>query len=141
MKLWLHILAVIICGSTNLSDAENEEISNHHQFSKHRSKRFIWMTHEKRLVWPPGTQLVLTPTLAMPLMRYPPHGIDANFTLSTPFTINFDAMGMTDNQNPLGLTPFLMPGFPILGKKKRRKRASSNEEPEIEPHKIAGGER
>lgn len=139
MKLWLHILAIILCGS-NVCWSENEEISHHHFSKHHRNKRFIWMTHEKRLVWPPGTQLVLTPTLAMPLMRYPPHGIDANFTLSTPFTINFDAMGMTDNQNPIGLTPFLMPGFPILGKRRRRKRAA-NEEPDVEPHKIAGGER
>ena len=29
----------------------------------HREKRFIWITKEKRIVLPPGTQLVLTPTL------------------------------------------------------------------------------
>lgn len=52
----------------------------------HREKRFIWMTEKKKLVLPPGTQLVLTPTLAMPLLRYPPTGIDANLTISTPFT-------------------------------------------------------
>ena len=52
----------------------------------HKDKRFIWMTEEKKLVLPPGTQLVLTPTLAMPLIRYPPHGMDANLTISTPFT-------------------------------------------------------
>ena len=52
------------------------------------------MTHEKRLVLPPGTQLVLTPTLAMPLMRYPPHGIDANFTISTPFTSKYFQHGV-----------------------------------------------
>ena len=49
-------------------------------------QRFLWMTHEKRIVLPPGTQLVLTPTLAMPLVRYPPPGLDANMTISTPFT-------------------------------------------------------
>ena len=49
-------------------------------------------------------------------------------------------MGMTDNENPLGLMPFLNPGFPILGK--RRKRSSPNEsDPDKEPHTIAGGER
>ena len=51
-----------------------------------RQKRFLWMTDEKRLVMPPGAQLVLTPTLAMPLLRYPPTGLDANLTISTPFT-------------------------------------------------------
>ena len=40
----------------------------------------------------PGTQLVLTPTLAMPLLRYPPTGLDANLTISTPFTRMIDAL-------------------------------------------------
>ena len=31
----------------------------------HREKRFIWITKEKRIVLPPGTQLVLTPTLGI----------------------------------------------------------------------------
>ena len=54
-----------------------------------RVKRLIWMTEEKRLVLPPGTQLVLTPTLAMPFLRYPPTGVDANITISTPFTSKY----------------------------------------------------
>lgn len=58
--------------------------------AKRREKRLIWLTEEKRLVLPPGTQLVLTPTLAMPLLRYPPTGIDANITISTPFTSERD---------------------------------------------------
>ncbi len=52
----------------------------------HRDKRFLWMSEKKKMVLPPGTQLVLTPTLAMPFIRYPPKGLDANLTLSTPFT-------------------------------------------------------
>ena len=40
----------------------------------------------------PGTQLVLTPTLAMPLLRYPPTGLDANLTISTPFTRMIDVL-------------------------------------------------
>ena len=56
-------------------------------------QRFLWMTHEKRIVLPPGTQLVLTPTLAMPLIRYPPEGLDANMTISTPFTSKADYSG------------------------------------------------
>ena len=41
-------------------------------------------------IFQPGTQLVLTPTLAMPLLRYPPTGLDANLTVSTPFTRMID---------------------------------------------------
>ena len=75
----------------------------------------------------------------MPLLRYPPHGIDANITISTPFTIGFDAMGMTDNQNPVGLNPFLMPGIPSFGRKRRD--VDNLMEPTVEPHAIHGGER
>jgi len=135
-----HILAIISlwnCFGTG-HFWESEEVS-HQQHNHHRNKRFLWMTHEKRLVFPPGTQLVLTPTVAMPLMRYPPHGLDANITISTPFTISFDAMGMTDNENPIGLVPFLNPGFGIGAFGKRRKRSTTD--PDILADKIAGGER
>ena len=40
------------------SSSKMEENRQHH-----REKRFIWITKEKRIVLPPGTQLVLTPTL------------------------------------------------------------------------------
>jgi hypothetical protein len=40
------------------SKSETKQINKHH-----REKRFIWITKEKRVVLPPGTQLVLTPTL------------------------------------------------------------------------------
>ena len=39
------------------------------QLPHHRTKRFLWLTEEKRLVMPPGSQLVLTPTLALPFLR------------------------------------------------------------------------
>ena len=78
--MWLLRLLIIslwTCSSLTSKSKEDE---------KSRQKRFLWMTQEKRLVLPPGTQLVLTPTLAMPLLRYPPSGLDANLTISTPFT-------------------------------------------------------
>ncbi|XP_059098517.1 uncharacterized protein LOC131892705 [Tigriopus californicus] len=109
------------------------------QLPHHRDKRFLWMTHKKKIVFPPGTQLVLTPTLAMPLLRYPPQGLDTNLTISTPFTIKFDRLGLTDNENPIGLMPFLNPGAGILGGKRRKRRILP--EPLIEPEDIHGGER
>ena len=42
-----------------LSPKSETKQNNEH----HREKRFIWITKEKRIVFPPGTQLVLTPTL------------------------------------------------------------------------------
>ena len=32
--------------------------------------RFLFLTEEKRLVMPPGSKLVLTPTLALPFLRF-----------------------------------------------------------------------
>ena len=56
------------------------------------------------------------------------------------FAVGFDAMGLTDNENPIGLMPFLNPGFGIIGKRKRRN-AGPGTDPDIKPHAIAGGER
>ena len=39
------------------------------QLPHHRNKRFAFLTDEKRFVMPPGSQMVLTPTLALPVIR------------------------------------------------------------------------
>ena len=39
------------------------------QLPHHRDKRFAFLTDEKRFVMPPGSQMVLTPTLALPVIR------------------------------------------------------------------------
>lgn len=44
----------------------------------------------------------------MPFVRYPPDGFHSNISISIPLTIDFDKLGLTDNQNPLGtLGPLL----------------------------------
>ncbi|KAG8297074.1 hypothetical protein J6590_043498 [Homalodisca vitripennis] len=70
-----------------------------------RRKRFIWLTTDGRLALPPGTSLTITPSLALPFVRYTPTGFLANMSISLPFTIVFDALGLTDNQNPYGVLP------------------------------------
>jgi len=124
--------------ATKEKDLQEELMWTLDQLPHHREKRFLFFTDEKRIVMPPGSQLVLTPTLALPFIRYPPDGLDANMTISTPFTISFDNMGVTDNSNPFGLLPFFNPilGTSIFGRRKR-----SIPDPEIEPHQIKGGER
>jgi len=108
------------------------------QLPHHRTKRFLFLTEEKRLVMPPGSKLVITPTLALPFLRYTPTGVKANMSISTPFTISFDELGLTDNKNPFGLISFLHPFIDLLssGKKKR-----SIADPKLEPESIHGGER
>lgn len=70
-----------------------------------RKKRLIWITDDGRLALPPGTVLSITPTLSLPLVRYPLEGFLSNMTMSFPLTIDFDKLGLTDNENPLGVLP------------------------------------
>jgi hypothetical protein len=51
-----------------------------------RQKRLIWVTDDGRLALPPGTSLVIAPTLAMPFVRYPPDGFHSNISISIPLT-------------------------------------------------------
>lgn len=59
-------------------DASNEPHS--------RQKRLIWITDDGRLALPPGTSLIIAPTLAMPFVRYPPDGFHSNISISLPLT-------------------------------------------------------
>lgn len=54
-----------------------------------RQKRLIWVTDDGRLALPPGTSLVIAPTLAMPFVRYPPDGFHSNLSISIPLTSEF----------------------------------------------------
>ncbi|KAL4153151.1 hypothetical protein QTP88_000984 [Uroleucon formosanum] len=76
--------------------------------SHSRQKRLIWITSDGRLALPPGTGLTITPSLSMPIVRYPPNGFLSNMSISLPFTIDFDTLGLTDNQNPFGAFPQIL---------------------------------
>lgn len=54
-----------------------------------RQKRMIWITDDGRLALPPGTVLSISPTISMPLVRYPPSGFLSNLTMSFPLTSKF----------------------------------------------------
>lgn len=57
-----------------------------------RKKRLIWITDDGRLALPPGTVLSITPTLSLPLVRYPPDGFLSNITMSFPLTSTSKSM-------------------------------------------------
>ncbi|XP_017773553.1 PREDICTED: uncharacterized protein LOC108560494 [Nicrophorus vespilloides] len=123
-----------------------------------RQKRLLWITSDGRLALPPGTTLVIAPSLSLPFVRYPPDGFFSNMTISLPFTIDFNKLGLTDNENPYGVLPPLLARsmgrtagdiltnyiMKMMDHSRRRKR--SLEEPAPQPpeeHKNAfhGGER
>lgn len=57
-----------------------------HKETKTRQKRILWITQDGRLALPPGTTMVVTPSLSLPFVRYPPEGFFSNMTISLPFT-------------------------------------------------------
>ncbi|XP_059620734.1 uncharacterized protein LOC132264516 [Phlebotomus argentipes] len=107
---WLPLVIVLIVwqvGSQEVKDieAEREGVPEGDAKPHSRQKRLIWITEDGRLALPPGTSLTISPTLALPLIRHPPPGFFSNITISLPLTIDFDKLGLTDNENPLGVLP------------------------------------
>lgn len=107
----LHIVTTMkntLAAQLTDADAQLDEKSDEPHI---RKKRLVWITDDGRLALPPGTSLTFTPTIAMPLVRHPPEGFFSNLTISFPVTIDFDKLGLTDNQNPLGDLPFFARSF------------------------------
>ncbi|KAK9497807.1 hypothetical protein O3M35_003729 [Rhynocoris fuscipes] len=101
MGRWFEVVAMFVLATfCSVFSEEFQKTS--------RQKRILWITTDGRLALPPGTLLTITPTISMPFVRYPPDGFLSNMTISLPFTINFDMLGLTDNQNPYGALPPLI---------------------------------
>ncbi|XP_057668939.1 uncharacterized protein LOC130901511 [Diorhabda carinulata] len=120
--------------------------------SKSRQKRILWVTQDGRLALPPGTTLVISPSLSLPFVRYPPEGFFSNLTISLPFTIDFNKLGLTDNENPYGVLPPLLARSMgraagtiladyIGGMLRRRGKRSTEKDAKPMPHAFHGGER
>ena len=70
-------------------DSLNNDSNMHSESSDQphsRQKRLIWVTDDGRLALPPGTTLIIAPTLTMPFIRYPPDGFHSNISISLPLT-------------------------------------------------------
>ncbi|XP_071455065.1 uncharacterized protein [Hetaerina americana] len=108
---WLLLFASIATATTAAESGEaarvEEEAGAGGDSGKphSRQKRLLWLTRDGRLALPPGTTLIISPSLSLPFVRYPPEGFLSNMTISLPFTIEFDKLGLTDNANPYGALP------------------------------------
>lgn len=71
----------------NLLQTQEEQNQRKEPSTVHsRKKRLIWVSDDGRLALPPGTVLSISPTLSLPLVRYPPTGFLSNLTMSFPLT-------------------------------------------------------
>lgn len=66
-----------------------EEQQHQQQRIHSRQKRLLWITSDGRLALPPGTTMVIAPSLSLPFVRYPPDGFFSNMTISLPFTSKY----------------------------------------------------
>ncbi|XP_017879513.1 uncharacterized protein LOC108624618 [Ceratina calcarata] len=105
MLVFLGVILFVQCSMGHNTGDRVDSGANEHSFSHHRQKRLFWITNDGRIALPPGTIMTITPTLALPFVRYPPYGFLSNMTISLPFTIDFDKLGLTDNENPYGVLP------------------------------------
>ncbi|XP_015120604.1 uncharacterized protein LOC107043572 [Diachasma alloeum] len=100
-KALILVPCLLLLKSCQSSPSRSEKSDEPH----HRQKRVLWLTNDGRIALPPGTVMTITPTIALPFVRYPPYGFLSNMTISLPFTIDFDKLGLTDNENPYGALP------------------------------------
>jgi hypothetical protein len=69
-----------------LDKKDDEEQEDEPNIPHNRQKRLLWITDDGRLALPPGTTLIIAPTLGLPFVRYPPDGFHANISVSLPLT-------------------------------------------------------
>ncbi|XP_052131959.1 uncharacterized protein LOC113202713 [Frankliniella occidentalis] len=101
-------LAASVGGDHREQQQQQQGQQQGHDAAHSRQKRLLWVTNDGRLALPPGTALTITPTISMPFVRYPPDGFLSNMSISLPFTIVFDKLGLTDNENPYGVLPAIL---------------------------------
>lgn len=93
LLLLTKVIAVDVTQPSSVTDTtsdEKERLFSDSSYQPHsRQKRLIWVTDDGRLALPPGTSLVIAPTLAMPFVRYPPDGFHSNLSISIPLTSEF----------------------------------------------------
>lgn len=86
---WLCTLGLLllVLSLVNSESIDRDKSSQPHS----RKKRLVWITDDGRLALPPGTSLTITPTIAMPLVRYPPEGFFSNVSISFPLTSKYSS--------------------------------------------------
>ncbi|CAG9564034.1 unnamed protein product [Danaus chrysippus] len=113
------ILSIALAALLPIASPETQQKVSKENIPHSRQKRILWITNDGRLALPPGTTMAITPSISMPFVRHPPKGFLSNMTVSFPFTIDFDKLGLTDNENPYGDLP------PIFARSMGRAAASA----------------
>ncbi|XP_047536234.1 uncharacterized protein LOC125070414 isoform X1 [Vanessa atalanta] len=109
------LISIALAALLPMASLESQDKLAKENIPHSRQKRILWITNDGRLALPPGTTMAITPSISMPFVRHPPKGFLSNMTVSFPFSstimyelqckIDFDKLGLTDNENPYGDLP------------------------------------
>ncbi|KAI9562147.1 hypothetical protein GHT06_013112 [Daphnia sinensis] len=94
----------VIHGFSELIDSESASFLDNKQpeeKSRKRVKRFHY-AFRRRIAFPPGTKITVTPTFFLPFVRDLPDGLISNMSISFPFSMVLDDLGLTDDSNIFG---------------------------------------
>ncbi|XP_066974508.1 uncharacterized protein [Macrobrachium rosenbergii] len=96
-SLVIKILSLLVV-SGHTSNSEEEENSSY----SYNPNEVIQLTSDRRLAFPVGTLIVLTPTISLPMDKDLPYGFSNSATVSLPMKILCDELGMTSVENTWG---------------------------------------
>lgn len=85
----------------------SSEIFSNSSVSYRTKRALAFDLDQRRITFPPGSTFLLTPTLAIPFIRNLPKGFGSDMTISAPFSMSMDELGLADEANPWGLIPGL----------------------------------
>lgn len=68
------------------SETDNFKNSTNSLEAHSRQKRFVWISDDGVIAFPPGTLLIISPTLSMPFFRNAPRAFVSNLGINTAFT-------------------------------------------------------
>ncbi|XP_068217690.1 uncharacterized protein [Palaemon carinicauda] len=94
--LMIKIMSLVVLSSyTNSIDEEEPSYS-------YDLNEVIQLTSDRRFAFPVGTLISFTPSISMPINKDLPEGFSNIASLSLPFIINCDDLGMTSEENTWG---------------------------------------
>nr|CAH0098063.1 unnamed protein product [Daphnia galeata] len=91
----------------------SEEYIRSHQHHKRVTRSFHY-GFRRRIAFPPGTKISVTPTFFLPFVRDLPDGLISNMSISFPFSLVLDELGLTDDSNSFGTFTILRRIFRLL---------------------------
>ncbi|KAK7082296.1 hypothetical protein SK128_024128 [Halocaridina rubra] len=101
VTIFFALSGVTFYSSYDIEDGDEGDNGGHSL-----QKRFLFMSSDRVLGFPQGTNLYLDLTLSMPGIRNMPDGYTSIMTLSADLAVSLDDLGFTNGENPFFFFPY-----------------------------------